>query len=115
MADVLVSNLLKQKAVYWAPLGFEDGAMQYDEPIEIKCRWNEMAMLYINAQGEQAPSKCVVMVDRDLELGGVLWLGELGDLDDQAAPLENEGANIIQGWTKVANPSATKFVRQAIC
>jgi hypothetical protein len=117
MADVMVPNLLKQRAVYWTPLGQDPqtGVMQFDEAIEVKCRWVDDNQLFINANGEEAVSKCLVMVDRDMEIGGVLWLGNLVDLEDQDEPMENEGANIIQGWKKVPDVAAKKFVRTAIC
>lgn len=116
MSDVMVPGLLKQRAVFWAPLGEDqNGNMQFDEPVEVRCRWTDMNTLYVKPHGEQAASRCLVMVDRDMDVGGVLWLGVLEDVEDQDEPMKNAGANIIQAFNKVPDVAARKFVRTAIC
>jgi hypothetical protein len=117
MSDVFEKGLLKQFAVYWGPLGQDPqtGNMVYDEPVEIQCRWVDTNQLYIKANGDESASKCMVMVDRDLEIGGALWQGRLENLVDHDEPSKNKGANIIQGWNKVPDEVAKKFVRTAIC
>lgn len=113
MSDVLASRVLVQDAVYWAPAGIgDDGSATYGTPIAIKCRWDEMQTQFVAGDGSQRVSLAVVMVDRDLQLDGVLWLGLLTDPGlNQADPFDNAGAYEIQGLSKVANRRATKFVR----
>lgn len=115
MSDILAERVLKQDAVYWAPAGVgDDGSETYDPPIGIKCRWDEMQTQFVAGDGSQRVSLAVVMVDRDLELNGVLWEGLLSDPDlNQDDPFDNVGAYEIQGWGKIANRLATKFVRTA--
>lgn len=115
MADVFLPQFLKQKAVYWPPTGQDkNGKMTFGPPVEIKCRWEEKSVEFINSQGEKAISSCVVLVDRDLVGGGMLWLGKLKDLVQQTNP-DIQKANIIQGWQKIPNIQAKKFVRKAMC
>jgi hypothetical protein len=117
MSDVLEPGLLVQRAVYWPPTGEdpETGAAGYGEPVEIRCRWVDQNTLFTKPNTELGVSRCQVMVDRDLEIGGVLNLGTLEDVTDLDEPLKNPGANIIQGWTKIPDDRAKKFVREAIC
>lgn len=116
MNDVFQSRLLKQQAVYWPPLGENaDGTMEYGESVEIKCLWIDMQMEYINAKGDKTVSKSLILVDRDLETGGMIWLGKLQDLADQDEPNKNKGATIIEGWNKIpVPPSLKKFTRMVI-
>lgn len=116
MSDVFVSSILKQKAVYWAPKELDkNGNPVFDEPVEVKCRWTDMQRLYLKPNATQSVSRCIVLVDRDLLIGGMIWLGKLADVEDQDEPSENKGAYIIEAFNKVPDVSAHKFVREAIC
>ena len=72
----IVQKALKDTAVYWArptPDGFPNGG-SFPDPVEIKCRW-------IDLLGErEAEHRGRILVDRVVENGGFLWLGELSDL-----------------------------------
>lgn len=110
----IIKKMLKQKAVYWPPAGVDQGGQPvYAGPLEIKCRWEERAVEYLKPDATPAVSQSVVFVDRDLELGGVLWLGLLDAVLDFVDPLRNEGAGEINGWSKVGNLRSTEFVRKA--
>jgi len=83
-----------------------------------------MNTLFINAKGEETVSRCMVIMNNedveakvpdDIQLGGMLWLGELEDLEDQDEPQKNDGSNIIQAYNKVPDIKVKTFVRIAIC
>jgi len=89
----IISKMRKGYAVYWAP-GPPDnyGKTTYPTaPIEIRCRWDDTVVTFIDGEGEERNSQAVVYVDRELALKGVLWRGRLVDLSSQS-PMSNDGA-----------------------
>lgn len=68
---------MHQTATYWAPTSLvEFGTVRLATPILIQCRWQGRAVSFTNPQGEQRVSRAVVYVDRELEVGGVIALGD---------------------------------------
>lgn len=116
MSDVFLPKLLKEDAVYWASVpGGGSGNSGYDRPIEIKCRWEEMATEFTAMDGTTKVSRARVMVDRDLvPPGGILRYGTLNVLDDTDDPFGNSDVYVIQGWERIPNIRAAKFVRTAV-
>jgi hypothetical protein len=110
----ILTKMLKQTAVYWAPDSMRgDGTWTFDDPIEIKCRWQDTQEQFIDKNGQVRISSAKVFVDRDLKGGGFLWQGSLVDLES-TNPKENEGAYEIMKFGKMPNLKATKFLRTAI-
>lgn len=112
----IIKKVLKQRAVYWEPLGAgADGQQTYGPPIEIKVRWTEMTTEFITDQhGGQRLSNALVMVDRDVKITGILWLGKFKDLLFPDDPYRNEGALEIRQWTKIPTANAKAFYRKAM-
>ncbi len=117
----IITKMRKQTAVYWAPGSEESGGADFDEygkplyasPVEIDCRWEDVAEEFIDAKGTLATSRAIVYVDRDVRVGGVLMLGTLEtgmDLDDAK---QNEGAWEIRRFDKLPNLKATEYLRTA--
>ena len=112
-----VKSVCVQTAVYWEnpqPDGY--GGMDYDDPIEISCRWDGSTQRITNNEGEEIVSRAEVLVTQDLDDNGMLYLGTLDDLDSsqQNDPASVPGAHRIQKIDK--NPlfrSASEFVRVA--
>lgn len=108
-----------QKAVYWAPgskttggRDFDDyGQPMYSAPVEIKCRWSDVAEEYVAADGTRQVSHSKVIVDRDVSLGGMLLLGELADVGDVNNPKNNDGAWEIRRFDKVPWLEGDEFLR----
>jgi len=105
----LATRFLKQKAVYWPPtlkteFGQNDN-VQY--PVEIKCRWDDVAKQYIKPDNEEAVSRSRVMVDREVAVGGILYLGTLDSVLHVNDPLENEGAYPIMQTQTTPMPRGT--------
>jgi hypothetical protein len=97
-----------QKAVYWPPgseatagTDYDDyGNLQYGIAAEVDCRWDDKAEEVIMADGTRDMSRAQVIIDQDVSVRGVLFLGELADLSDLDNPKNNEGAFEIRQVTR---------------
>ncbi len=88
---------LSQTAIYWPP-GSPDGlgGHSYGTAIEIACRWQNTAVLFRDAHGEQVVSSAVVYVDRVLENKGYLALSSFAEDVTYTAPSDVDGAHEIR-------------------
>ena len=116
---IITKMLNYQTAVYWALASDESAGSDYDnfgkpnftDPIEIKVRWEDNMVEFIAADGTQQMSTAVVYVDRDVDLGGVLMLGDLDDVTDEDNPKENENAWEIRRFDKMPKLKQTEILR----
>lgn len=111
-----IRRICIQTAVYWGNPRSDGYNTIYDEPVEIKCRWDGSTNLITDAKGNQIVAVAEVLVTQDLDVDGLLYLGELYDLDSSQEddPATIEGAYKIKKFDK--NPefrSSDKFVRVA--
>lgn len=105
---------MKQKATYWATLSQNKyGEETYDAPVEIDCQWNDVTLDVVDANGQHTITKSQIMVDRDLQVGGLLLLSELADVSYPDAPLQNERIERIIRFDKIPRVRADKFMRVA--
>lgn len=117
----IITKMLKGVCVYWPLKSNESGEVAYDNygqpqhtsPIEIKCRWEDVAVEFIDTKGTTQISKAMVYVESDVELGGMLFRGELTDVTDQDNPRENNGAWEIKRFDKLPNFKETEYLRTA--
>lgn len=117
----IIKRMRKQDAVYWALASVESGGDDFDDygqpiltdPVEVKCRWEDKSEEFVAANGTKMLSHAVVYVDRDVDVGGVLMLGELTDITDADNVRENAGAWEIKRFDKIPNLRATEFLRIA--
>ncbi len=74
----IITSSQRQKAVYW-PRGVSDefGNPAPGTAVEINCRWEDRHDMFLDAGGEEQISKSVVTPNRDVVVGGWLWLGTL--------------------------------------
>lgn len=73
-----IQRMRRQKAVWWQRLALDRyGRYTYAEPVEVKCRWEDVSTEYLGANGEKLVSRAVVYVDRVMSLGDRLWKGVL--------------------------------------
>ncbi len=78
-----INRVCVQTAVYWPePQSDGFGRMQYGNPIEIKCRWDDVTEIVTNKEGEVVNSRAKLMVPDDLNENGYLFLGSLTDLTE---------------------------------
>lgn len=104
---------MKQSAVYWPRTGTDEfGKPSYGDATEIDCRWDEVQEEFIAPDGTRQLSMAKLIVDRDLKVGGVLYLGGIADLTDVDDPKSNEGAWEIRGVKKTPSFKGTKFLRE---
>jgi len=98
----LITRMRKQKAVYWPLLGADaEGSPLYEGPQEIDCRWEDMAVEFLDREGTKQVSQSVVYVDRDTPIGGLLMLGTLDSVLDVVTPRNNTGVFEIRQFSKI--------------
>lgn len=106
-------RVMNQDAVYWEILGYNPaGEPVFDDPIEIKCWWQDIHEVFIDAKGNDVVSNSMVIVDRDLIEESFLWLGTIENLDSQVDPSANKKAYSIRKFGKTPDRKARKFLRQ---
>lgn len=115
--DNLVVSACVQTAVYWGnPVKDGTGGFTYDEPVEIKCRWEDKWQLVKNeTMNTELLSRAAMFVLQDVEEDAVVFLGTLNDLSSEAVedPLSQDHVWIIKQFEKYpALHSTTEFVRK---
>jgi len=90
----------RQKAVWWAVNGTDPrGNPELASPVEIKCRWEDIAGEYRNPRENTIISKSHVYVDREMRVGDYLWEGTLANAP--ADPVADPEALPIQAFNKI--------------
>ena len=115
-----IERLCRQTAVYWAnPTSDGEGGYTYDDPVEVKCRWEYTKEVFTRIGGgnvsEQLISNAIVYVLQDVDEQGLLFLGELDDLDsaDEESPKEVSSVYKIERFDKIPRlGSTTEFIRK---
>jgi len=110
----IITKMLKQAAVYWPLIAIsydQYGQPQWDSPVEINCRWEDTTEEFIAKDGTLQKCRSKVFVDRDLQLGGMLMLGELDSSVNEADPKQNDLAYEIKSFAKVPNLRVKEFLR----
>jgi len=100
----LIKRMRRQKALWWnrGPAADRFGKYPYDAPIEIECRWEDVAVEFVTAKDEKMVSKAVVYVDRPMKPGDRLKLGE-EDSNTQDDPFRDTNAFEIKRFDKMPN------------
>lgn len=95
---------MTQAATYWPPPVPDGtgGVVFSAQPTVIACRWQDQHIMFHNAQGEEVMSSAVVYVDRELEIGGYLFLGDATEEADYIDAQEVGAKEIRQ---RAASPS----------
>jgi len=117
----LIKRMRRQKAVYWALQSEDSGGDDFDDygqplvvaPVEIDCRWEDSTEEFIDADGVPQMSRAIVYVDRDVDVGGVLMLGTLADVDDVDNPKINDAAWEIKRFDNFPDLKAKEFLKTA--
>ena len=109
----IISKMRKQVAVYWAPGSYEAfGQPSMASPVEISCRWEDVNEQFLDGDGQEQLSNARVYVDRTVELGGMLWLGALGDAPSN--PKLDPSAWEIRKYESLPNFKATEFLKSVM-
>ena len=110
----VITKVLKQKCVYWAPKEVDVyGQNTFEHPEELNCRWDDGIHEIVDTNGAKVASNAEVMVSEDVVVGGVLMLGTLIDVEIGVEPAQNTGAYTIIQFEKNPNFKCTEFVRTA--
>jgi len=109
------SRQLNNHAVYWAnPVPDGYGGYDWNDPVEISCRWVETSKIVTSSTGEEVTATVQVQVDQDLDVGGMLFLGTLDDLDssEEADPALVTNAYSIVSFDKIPSIKGNVFFRK---
>jgi len=118
--ESFIKTICKQTAVYWGnPLPDGYGGMLFDEPREIKVRWDEKNKVVVSKDGKEVTSVATILTPEDLKVEGRLYLGFMVDLldsDDSSGgivdPSKIDNTFEIIAFEKVSMiKSLTQFVR----
>ena len=76
-----IKRVAVQPAVYWGnPVEDGYGNKIFDNPIEIKVRWEEKQRLVTALNGKEIISKASILSSIDLDIEGYIYLGTLASL-----------------------------------
>ena len=106
-----------QKATYW-DIGTRNGfgGLDYPEPEVINVRWEDKPSLFISASGEEIQAKAVVYSEKELNVEGYLYLGELDESLEAAErmnPLPLTDAFKIMAFSVIPNIRASRHEYKA--
>jgi len=111
----IITKMLKQTAVYWAPASpqFDDyGQPNVSTPVDVDCRWEDVGEEFLDGGGTLQLSRAKVYVGVDVEVGGLLMLGDLSMSGlDEENPKNNDGVWEIRRFEKLPTLKATQFLR----
>ena len=72
---------LHQKAVLWAFAGYDNyGDVTVSAAVEVDVRWETVNRESLDAQGNSISIDSVVVVDRVVAVGSIVWLGEVAGI-----------------------------------
>ena len=110
----IIKKMRKQKVVWWAKNPEPDryGKYSFEPPVEIDCRWDDVAEEYRDPQGQVALSSSVVYPDRVLKTGDMLREGVM-DSNEPADPTDVGAVFEIKRFDKTPNLRATETLYTA--
>lgn len=111
-----VERLCEQTAVYWGnPQDDGKGGFTYDNPVEIKCRWEdgtEVISTEDKGKVRELVSKAQVWVLQDVDEEGYLYLGTL-DSEDALDSAEEDDPSIVDGAYRIRVFEKTPVMRRS--
>ena len=100
-------------AVYWGnPADDGYGGRTFDDPVEIACRWEGRSELFVDDKGREVRSLAIVFCAEEIDLGGKLFLGSLGDLSsgEEADPQGVADVLEVRKFDKVPDVPGDTFL-----
>lgn len=79
----LIVRMRRQRAVWWQRVETPNkyGEFTFNPPVEVRCRWEDVAVEFVDPKSEKQISRSLVYVDRVMTPGDRLKLGELSETD----------------------------------
>ncbi|KKN70648.1 hypothetical protein LCGC14_0429210 [marine sediment metagenome] len=97
-----------QKAVLWAANGFDDfGEPKVDAATEITVRWQEGLQEAVDPNGNTIALDAVVVVNQDVTVGSIMWLGKKDDLASPPVDLKQ-----VVSFSKIPDVKGRVFRRK---
>jgi hypothetical protein len=112
----IIKKARKGYAVYWPVSGTtgRSGRLKFGAPVEIRVRWDDTVVDFIDSEGKEAKSQAMVMVDRKTPPGGFLYKGKEETLEsNHSDPYSVEGAYRIRRLDEIPNFKHTDTLRIA--
>lgn len=111
----IITRMRKHRAVWFKSSGIsQNGQETFDGPVEIRCRWDDVAETYTLPDGNEAVSKSIVYVDRVMSVNDILVRGPLTEDIDKSDPLNNKMVSRIRQFSQIDNLRATKTLYTAM-
>lgn len=119
--SVITRMLQFDTCVYWALKSNESGGVAYDEngrpqytvAVELDCRWEDVLKEFVDSEGTKQMSQSVVYVESDVQVGGMLFNGELTNLAVLTDPRAIDNVWEIRRFDKLPKLRYTEFLRTA--
>lgn len=109
----LIKKMRRQTAVWWKRLTPDRyGKFAYSTPVEIDCRWEDVAQEFVNDKGEMQVSRALVYVDRVMAPGDRLLLGAV-ESDTPDDPLLASRSFEIRRFDQLPTLKATETLLTA--
>ena len=101
----LITRMRQSVCVYWTPTGMADdnGVPILGAPEELACRWDELQIEFINADGDKLISRAVVYVGERPAIGGIMVHATLASIVYFNTPRKNDGVFEVKQVSEVAN------------
>ena len=88
-----IDRFLTQEVSYWEPSTIDKfGDRTFDTPVHLTGRWENKAMVFLTAKGDQAQTRAIVYSTDELLIDGYLYLG----YSETANPETVSGADQIR-------------------
>lgn len=105
------TRYMGQDATYWGPPTRDAfDVLTFPAPTPISVRWEDKAVLFRDAEGQQVMSEAVVYTAQQVETDGFLYLGTSAAVD----PQQVDGAAEIRQTGRTLNLRATKRLNKAM-
>lgn len=112
-----IEQLYTETIVYWGnPTNDGFGAFTFDDPVEIKCRWENKEQIVSKADEKAVIFRSIIFVLQDVDTDGLIWRGSLDDLTDtqEADPRNISDIMIIKRFEKTpAIRAQNSYLRKA--
>ena len=88
--ESVITRFAVQDAVHWGVFTRDGyGSLVYEDPVEIKVRWEELTKLISNRKAEEVISTGQILTNTEIEEEDMIFLGSLEDLEDLELDVES--------------------------
>jgi len=104
-----------QKAVLYMANGYDNyGNPKVDAGIDINVRWEDVTSETVDAKGNTVSIDAVVVVDREIAIGSILWKGRLEDIPGTTGVPDGDLRQVIK-YSEIPDTKAQYFRRLVYC